>query len=120
MVASKATLLASLGTLAAALLLATAAYAGVRDTQELPGSFIATEASSVAKEDARAAPADVRIAELIPSDLNGDGSIDLIDLDKVARSFGPADGAASSADVNGDGVVDVSDLAIVSRYHGAS
>ncbi|MEP0767397.1 MAG: discoidin domain-containing protein [Fimbriimonadia bacterium] len=45
-------------------------------------------------------------------DLNGDGIVDMLDLNAVLLAFG-ASGAGHPADANGDGVVDLNDLQIV-------
>ena len=43
-----------------------------------------------------------------PWDVNGDGSVDILDLSFVAARFGQED--QTVADINGDGVVDIKDL----------
>ena len=45
------------------------------------------------------------------ADVNGDGTVNILDLVMVANSFGE-----SSPDLNGDGVVNVLDLVFVSKY----
>jgi hypothetical protein len=52
-------------------------------------------------------------------DINGDGYINIQDLEVVEASFGKRVGQQGynpAADVNGDGIVDVRDLAIVGRF----
>ena len=46
-----------------------------------------------------------------PWDVNGDGSVDILDLSFVAARFGQED--QTEADINGDGVVDIKDLITV-------
>jgi hypothetical protein len=46
-----------------------------------------------------------------PSDINGDGIVDGIDLALVLGNWGPCPGCP--ADINGDGIVDGIDLAVV-------
>ena len=46
-----------------------------------------------------------------PWDVNGDGSVDILDLSYVAARFGQQN--QSKADVNGDGVVDIKNLIVV-------
>ena len=52
---------------------------------------------------------------LLPSDINGNGSVDVEDLILVAASFGtvPTPGVLPNTDVNGDGVVNDEDVALV-------
>ncbi|NOZ81118.1 MAG: hypothetical protein GXP63_05590 [DPANN group archaeon] len=42
-----------------------------------------------------------------PGDANGDGVVDVIDLNIVSVNYGLSSGFDSRADLNGDGVVDV-------------
>ena len=51
-----------------------------------------------------------------PWDVNGDGSVDILDLSYVAARFG--DEGQTEADVNGDGVVDIKDLITVASGMG--
>ena len=51
-----------------------------------------------------------------PWDVNGDGSVDILDLSYVAARFG--DKGQTEADVNGDGVVDIKDLITVASGMG--
>ncbi len=48
-----------------------------------------------------------------PGDVNGDASVDLLDLVTVAASYGSE--GSSAADANGDGYVDLFDLVLVSN-----
>lgn len=45
----------------------------------------------------------------IPGDINGDGSVDLADLNAVLSQFG----GPGSADIDGNGIVDLGDLSVV-------
>ena len=48
---------------------------------------------------------------MIPADFNGDGTVDLLDLDILGTNFGSGPGATKSqGDVNADGFVDLLDL----------
>ena len=51
-----------------------------------------------------------------PWDVNGDGSVDILDLSYVAARFGDKD--QSEADINRDGVVDIKDLITVASGMG--
>lgn len=51
-----------------------------------------------------------------PWDVNGDGSVDILDLSFVAARFGQKD--QTEADINGDGVVDIKDLITVASGMG--
>ena len=51
-----------------------------------------------------------------PWDVNGDGSVDILDLSYVAERFGDED--QSEADINRDGVVDIKDLITVASGMG--
>ena len=51
-----------------------------------------------------------------PWDVNGDGSVDILDLSYVAARFGDKD--QSEADINRDGVVDIKDLVTVASGMG--
>ena len=53
----------------------------------------------------------------IPVDVNGDGSVNILDLVLVASELGNT-GADSPADVNGDGVVNILDLVLVAGAFG--
>ena len=83
--------------------------AAVRHTQELPSSFVATQA-----------PHDVGFLELIASDVDGDGIIGQADILGVAGAFGSQIADGASEDLNSDGLVDVLDIATVGRNFGAT
>ena len=53
-----------------------------------------------------------------PWDVNGDNTVNIIDLVTVARLFGQTVGAGEAADANGDGVVNIIDLVTVSSHFG--
>jgi YVTN family beta-propeller protein len=55
------------------------------------------------------------MVQLLRSDLNGDGQVDILDLASVAGSYGQAE---ASADLNDDGMVDIMDLVIIANYYG--
>ena len=53
----------------------------------------------------------------VPGDANGDGNVDLLDLDILGQEFGMS-GAGLAADFNGDGTVDLLDLDILGTNFG--
>ena len=56
----------------------------------------------------------------LPGDFNGDGKVDLVDLDILGQNFGVATGATlAQGDANGDGAVDLVDLDILGQNFGA-
>lgn len=56
----------------------------------------------------------------VPGDANGDGSVDILDLDILSSNFGMTGGAIyNDADFNGDGSVDILDLDILSANFGS-
>ena len=56
----------------------------------------------------------------LPGDANGDGSVDILDLDILGMNFGKIGGSAySDGDFNGDGNVDLLDLDILGANYGA-
>lgn len=54
-----------------------------------------------------------------PGDANGDGSVDLLDLDILGSNFGVSPASLSQGDFNGDNVVDLLDLDILGSNFGA-
>jgi len=66
----------------------------------------------------------------IPGDINGDGKVNLLDLELLAAAFGshranydyPGEPASPNwnpkADLNGDGIVDLGDLVILAAHYG--
>lgn len=55
----------------------------------------------------------------LPGDFNGDGSVDLLDLDILGQSFGQqGDSTFAQGDANGDGNVDLLDLDILGANFG--
>ena len=55
----------------------------------------------------------------VPGDANGDGSVDLLDLDILGANFGLTSGATvAEGDFNGDGAVDLLDLDILGANFG--
>jgi hypothetical protein len=58
---------------------------------------------------------------VLDADFNGDGSVDLLDLDILGGNFGAGPGAtASQGDANGDGNIDLLDLDILGSEFGSS
>ncbi|MCY4401359.1 MAG: leucine-rich repeat domain-containing protein [Candidatus Poribacteria bacterium] len=57
-----------------------------------------------------------RIPDLHPADINGDGKVDILDMIRVARSFGILKPGGSPADINNDNVVDIRDLISVAQH----
>lgn len=98
-------------TLAAAFLLVTVVSAAVRHTQDLPAGFVAIEA--VSPEVPR------NVQEAAASDLNGDGVVGRDDVNQVVIWFGLHEVESLEGDVNGDGTVDILDLAVVGSNFGA-
>ena len=59
------------------------------------------------------------VVMMIPGDANGDGNVDLLDLDILGMNFGSMTGnGASDGDFNGDGEVDLLDLDILGMNFG--
>lgn len=56
----------------------------------------------------------------LPGDANGDGTVDLLDLDILGSNFGSSPATFATADFNGDNVVDLLDLDILGSNFGAS
>jgi YVTN family beta-propeller protein len=54
------------------------------------------------------------MANLLSSDVTGDGQIDIRDLSFIASRYGSKD---AQADITGDGIVDIRDLALVAGYY---
>lgn len=57
----------------------------------------------------------ITVTGVIPGDANGDGSVNVLDLTKVAREILGLDPATPGADANGDGVVNVLDMTKIAR-----
>ena len=57
----------------------------------------------------------LRVEVSVPSDVNGDGVVNILDLVLVAQAFGKPVDAAGRADVNGDGIINVFDLVIIAN-----
>ena len=51
-------------------------------------------------------------------DVTGDGKVDILDLVRITRHFGPASAAPAGLDINGDGDIDILDLILVARHLG--
>ena len=56
---------------------------------------------------------------VIPGDANGDGSVDLLDLDILGTNFGTSPATFAQGDFNGDNTVDLLDLDILGTNFGA-
>lgn len=54
----------------------------------------------------------------LPGDANGDGSVDLLDLDILGSNFGDSPATLAQGDFNGDNVVDLLDLDILGSNFG--
>ena len=61
---------------------------------------------------------DASVAVESSVDVTGDGKVDILDLVRVARHFGPASAAPVGVDVNGDGDVDILDLIFLAQHLG--
>ena len=59
-------------------------------------------------------------APSLPGDANGDGTVDLLDLDILGANFGATDATVAQGDFNGDTVVDLLDLDILGANFGQS
>ena len=49
-------------------------------------------------------------------DVTGDGKVNILDLVRITRHFGPASVAPVGLDINGDGEIDILDLILVARH----
>lgn len=59
------------------------------------------------------------LSQTLPADFNGDGVVDLLDLDTLGQNFGAGPGATrSQGDANGDGFVDLLDLDLLGQDFG--
>ena len=56
----------------------------------------------------------------LPGDINGDGSVDLLDLDILGANFNASPASLGQGDLNGDNVVDLLDLDILGANFGAT
>ena len=56
----------------------------------------------------------------LPSDVNGDDRVNVLDLIVIAQSFGESASANSRADVNDDGIINILDLILVAQHLGES
>ncbi|MEO0531515.1 MAG: dockerin type I domain-containing protein, partial [Planctomycetota bacterium] len=66
-------------------------------------------------------PIFIEAAPMFPGDANGDGTVDLLDLDILGSNFGTTEGAGfADGDFNGDGAVDLLDLDILGGNFGQS
>jgi hypothetical protein len=64
---------------------------------------------------------DLRYYQLLPSDLNGDGIVNMLDVSIVAKAFGSKLGDPAwdfRADVNGNGIVNIVDVSIIAKDYG--
>ena len=62
-----------------------------------------------------------RIGSAIPGDVNGDGTVDIIDLGLLAEDYGLTSASPNwneNADINNDGAVDIFDIGITSANWG--
>lgn len=61
------------------------------------------------------------LSSLLPGDFNGDGMVDILDLDILSSNFGTIGGATpADGDANSDSNVDILDLDILSAHFGAN
>lgn len=65
-------------------------------------------------------PLPVNDVEGLPGDANGDGSVDLLDLDILGSNFGNTPATLAQGDFNGDNIVDLLDLDILGSNFGAT
>lgn len=56
----------------------------------------------------------------LPGDANGDGTVDLLDLDILGANFGSTGATLAEGDFNGDGTVDLLDLDILGANFGST
>jgi hypothetical protein len=57
---------------------------------------------------------------LLAGDIDGSGTIDTLDLDKVAEKFNTMVAEDEPSDINGDGIIDIYDLVWVGKNFGES
>ena len=55
-----------------------------------------------------------------PWDVNGDNTVNILDLVFVGRQFGATPPDNPAADVNGDGTVDILDIVLIGQHFGES
>jgi hypothetical protein len=61
------------------------------------------------------------IPEFLPTDLNKDGTVNILDISTVAKAYGskPGDqGWSETADLNNDGKINILDISLVARDYG--
>ena len=82
---------------------------GVFSTTNLPGGFtwdVRYTANSVLLE---------VLSALLPGDANGDGEVDLADLNVLASNWGQSPATFATGDFNGDGTVGLADLNLLGK-----
>lgn len=88
---------------------------GTFDTLDLPAGYewsVSYGADNLTLE--------VLSAGLFAGDINGDGSVDLLDLDILGANFGSTSATFGEGDINGDGNVDLLDLDLLGSVFGTT
>lgn len=92
---------------------------------DTPGTYFARIASASAASDQVVQFYELELSSSalvseLPGDSNGDGLVDLLDLDILGANFGDSPATFAQGDFNGDGTVDLLDLDLLGANFGAT